>query len=93
MPSRPFTVPERPDGAKKEIKMITKQDALSARHRQTFHHVTAKNRDGSPARCRVNGACKVWKTRPNEFKLPVKYGLYDCFYITERNAVEWNLTP
>lgn len=71
--------------------MITKQIATNAHYRQIFHHLTIKNADGSPARCRVNGKCHTWKTRPNEFRLPVKYGLKDCFYITERNASEWVL--
>ena len=67
--------------------MITKSIAITARH---FEHKTAKNKDGTPARCRAMGKCKVWKTRPNDFKLPVKYGMYDSFYITNDNANEWN---
>ena len=63
--------------------------AESAGYRTQFNHVTIKNRDGTPARCRVNGKCKTWKTRPNEFRLPVKYGLRDCFYITQNNCEEW----
>ena len=69
--------------------MITKQQAIDSKHRQEFNHVSVKNADGTPARCRVNGRCKVWKTRPLEFRLPVKHGLYDCFYITQDNADEW----
>ena len=71
--------------------MITKQQAVAAQYRQEFWHRTVKNADGTPARCRVNGACKVWKTRPDEFRLPVKHGMYDCFYITESNAAEWRI--
>lgn len=40
---------------------------------------------------RTNGACKTWKTRPAEFSLPIKYGLRDYSYITERNAGEFHL--
>jgi hypothetical protein len=69
--------------------MITKQMAESAGYRTIFHHVTLKNADGTPVRCRVNGACKTWVTRPSEFRLPVKYGLKQCFYITQDNASEW----
>ena len=71
--------------------MITKQVAVESEYRQEFHHVSLKNADGTPVRCRVNGKCKVWKTRPQEFRLPVKYGMYECFYITQDNANEWNL--
>jgi len=35
---------------------------------------------------RRNGATKVWKTRPDEFKIPVKHGLRDYGYITNENA-------
>jgi hypothetical protein len=55
-----------------------------------FEHVTLKNSDGSPLRCRRTGKTKLWKTRPHDFKIPVKYGLYDSFYITEKNSNEWN---
>ena len=71
--------------------MITKQQAVNSHYRQEFHHVTLKNADGTPVRCRVNGKCKTWKTRPTEFRLPVKYGLRQCFYIDETNADEWTL--
>lgn len=66
--------------------MITKQQAMSARH---FEHCTAKNSDGTPARCRATGRCKTWITRPDEFRLPVKHGLRDSFYLTPKNAAEW----
>ena len=69
--------------------MITKQQAIDSYHRQEFHHVSEKNADGSAVRCRVNGKCKTWKTRPDDFQLPVKYGLKTCFYITQDNAHEW----
>ena len=42
-------------------------------------------------RCRVNGKIKLWKTRPNEFQLPVKAGLYAYGYITQNNCGEWNV--
>lgn len=72
--------------------MITKEIAMEANYRQIFHHVSLKNADKTPARCRVNGKCKVWATRPNEFRLPVKYGLKTCFYITPENAAEWQIS-
>lgn len=70
--------------------MITKEQAVAAQYRDEFHHIAATNADGTPLRCRVNGKCKTWKTRPSEFRLPVKYGLKDCFYITHENANEWS---
>lgn len=72
--------------------MITKAQAVSAHHRQEFHSGTIRNADGTPARCRVNGACQTWKTRPDEFRLPVKHGLKQCFNITQDSAFAWYAT-
>jgi hypothetical protein len=68
-----------------------------------FWHRIARNADGSPVRCLVNGKVKLWKTRPNEFRLRVKYGhgmwlsesydLRGCFYLTHRNAAGWTVAP
>lgn len=66
--------------------MVTLEQAQTV---GTFYHKVARNRDGSAVRCRANGKCKTWKTRPGEFRLPVKYGLRDYFYITNGNAREW----
>jgi hypothetical protein len=67
--------------------MVTKEEALTA---STFYHVRERNADGTAVRCRANGKCKTWKTRPGDFRVPVKYGLKVCFYITHWNAAEWS---
>ena len=56
-----------------------------------FYHKAAKNPDKSRLRARRNGKTKYWKTRPDNFKIPVKYGLYQYFYIDENNANEWTI--
>lgn len=61
--------------------MITKEIALTLRYGQELLHSTATNKDGTALRARVNGKCKTWVTRPDDFKLPMKYGLKHCFYI------------
>jgi hypothetical protein len=71
--------------------VVTKQQAISANYRHNFLHATFKDSKGNPMRCRVNGKCKTWVTRPNEFKLPMKYGLYQYFYITPDNANDWDI--
>ena len=71
--------------------MITLEQAKKLKHGDTLHHMSVKNADGTPARCRVNGKIKLWKTRPNEFRLPVKHGLRDCFYLGLDNADSWEL--
>jgi hypothetical protein len=55
-----------------------------------FEHKTIKNANGDPIRVRRSGQTKLWKTRPTEFKIPYKYGLYDHGYITQDNCNEWN---
>ena len=69
--------------------MITKQIAETLRHGVILHHVSQKNADGTPKRVRVSGKCKTWKTRPEEFRLPVKHGLYDNGEIAQWNAAQF----
>lgn len=55
-----------------------------------FEHVTLKNADKKTAvRARRTGKTQKWKTRPGEFKIPVKYGLRQSFYITHETAGDW----
>jgi len=69
--------------------MITMEMAATYYKGKTLYHKTARNADGTAKRCRVNGKLKTWKTRPNDWHLPVKHGLYDFFYITSSNAGDW----
>ena len=45
----------------------------------------------SIVRARSSGRCQTWKTRPNEFRLPVKHGMYESSEITQDNASDWHL--
>lgn len=67
---------------------MNKNDAMTARR---FEHVLLKNKDGTPLRARANGKCKTWKTRPTEFLLPVKHGMYDYGHISHLTASQWNV--
>jgi hypothetical protein len=81
--------------------MVTKEQAIQAASqwgRAEFHWGDCKRivgtRGGVTIRVekwRVNGACKTWKTRPDEFSLPIKYGMRGYSYITDRNAHEFHL--
>lgn len=73
--------------------MITKEQAveLGGKHRAQLQTIHMRTAAGLPYYCRVNGKCKTWKTRPEDFRLPVKYGLYECFYITPVNASDWEV--
>jgi hypothetical protein len=78
--------------------MITKEQAIAAGHRDEFHFgtctLTIGPRGGTVDKrevWRVNGACKTWKTRPDEFSLPIKYGYKGPYhYIDHTNAAEWH---
>ena len=39
---------------------------------------------------RRNGRTQLWKTRPDEFRVPVKYGLYNYSSATTGNAEAWH---
>lgn len=70
---------------------LTRQTALTAR---TFWHRTATYKDGvRPIEVRRNGATKTWKRQPNKFQIPVKYGMYEYFYITDADAADWSIVP
>jgi hypothetical protein len=61
--------------------MITKNSAATS-----FLHVSEKNSDGTPKRYKRTGKTQIWKTRPEDFKIPVKRGLWETGYITQHNA-------
>jgi len=66
---------------------VTKEVCMNARNRQEFYYRPTGQR------ARVNGKCQTWKREPDKFKLPMKYGLYDYFYITQDNAADWSTIP
>lgn len=56
--------------------MITREQAMTTRE---FHVQVG-------ARCytwRRNGQTQTWKRRPNDFRVPVKYGMYSYDAITQ----------
>jgi hypothetical protein len=73
--------------------MVTKEQAQALTYRTELYHKTLKDSRKAPLRARVNGQCKTWKTRPDEWQLPMKHGLRTCFYITQSNAHEWSIEP
>lgn len=65
--------------------MVTKEQALTEKY---FLQTTDGNGKllAKPIRWRANGKCKTWKTRPDDFSLPVKHGLRAYGYLTHDNA-------
>ena len=71
-----------------EVNVDTAQTA------NTFYHRTLKyKRSDRPIEVRRMGRTKLWKRQPDKFRVPVKYGMYDSFYIDNDNAHEWSVAP
>ena len=60
---------------------MTFDEAKNLKHGQILLHKFNKNADGTPQRWRVNGKVKITKTG---IRIPVKYGLRFCDYVTEK---------
>lgn len=68
--------------------MVTIEQATTERefHRNGCCFRSIGPRGGVTQRSEVwrrNGATKLWKTRPTEFRIPVKFGLRTYDYITQ----------
>ena len=77
------------------MKAITKSQAMMDTE---FHYGQCTDTVGprggvkrSTVAYRANGVCKTWKTRPEEFSLPLKHGLYAYGYLTNDNASDFHL--
>ena len=66
-------------------KTLTFAEALQLKSGTTLYHVSHRNADGSAQRWRVNGKVKTWKRDPSRLQIPVKNGLKNCDYLTERD--------
>ena len=47
--------------------------------------ITILQPSGRTWSCRRNGATKTWKTRPNDFCIPIKFGFKSYGYIDQDN--------
>lgn len=56
-----------------------------------FYSTDLKNADGTPMRARRNGKTKTWKTRSEDFQIPIKHGLYDYGYIDKTTCKYWTI--
>ena len=62
--------------------MLTKEQAMTVDR----VHSNGCQTTGKPQIWRRNGATQTWVTRPKDFRLPVKYGMYSYDAITPSNA-------
>lgn len=71
--------------------MITKAEAVNSGNTH-FHHITdTQDRGRACYRVRRNGATQTWKTRPDEWRIPVKWGNYRYGQIWYFDAADWNI--
>jgi len=70
---------------------LTIEKATSLTYRTELAMNNQKNADGTCVRWRVNGAVKTWKTQPERFEIPVKHGMYDFGYVTNKNYFYFHL--
>jgi hypothetical protein len=71
--------------------MLTKEQAINLPLRTILHYHRPKINTDICHRWRINGKSKTWKTRPEEFKIPIKFGLYEHGYLTHENAANFFL--
>jgi len=77
--------------------VITREQAEQLTHGEELHfgkcQVQIGERGGvhiTQERVRVSGKVKLWKTRPSEFQVPIKYGMYQSGYVHDRNADDFH---
>jgi hypothetical protein len=78
--------------------MISKEQAIELAQSGRWFHYGNCTRVVGPrggvsehvVQVRPSGKCQTWKTRPAEFRLPCKHGLYESGEVTERNAASFH---
>jgi hypothetical protein len=73
------------------MKDLNLETAKNLKGATILHHKVLKNKDKTPLRARVNGRPKTWKTDPSRVRVPMKHGLKECFYITEKDIGDWEV--
>lgn len=71
--------------------MMTLEQAKRLEYRDIIHSDIQKNADGSCQRWRVNGRPQTWKTRPDEIRVPIKYGMYVYGQLTNNDLPNFHL--
>lgn len=70
---------------------ITLTQAKKLRHGQILYTPGFYNADGTVQKWRVSGKVKTWKTKPGQVEVPIKRGMYESMYLTERNLYGFTL--
>ena len=79
-------------GGKESRMAIALEQAKSLTWHDMLYHVRYRNADGTPVRCRVNGAVKTWTRSPQKVQVPWKHGMHEYGYLTESDLDDFCLT-
>lgn len=78
--------------------MVTKEQLQALQWGEVLHYGECKRIQGPRGGVTVQqevwrpfGKLQTWKTRPEEFRLPLKYGLYSYGDVTHRSAHAFHL--
>lgn len=63
------------------FRQLTREDVLSPDFGRQQLYI--QDQQGFMARVRVNGRVKTWKRDPSRIEIPVKFGMYDAFRVTD----------
>lgn len=77
-------------GAEKSLRILTSKEEVKqalAERKQLYIVKGVKGLILTWYEVRQNGALKEWKTRPNDWELPIKYGLYDAWRMKHTNSL------
>ncbi len=59
------------------VKALTIEQVKKMIGHETIYMIGHYNADGTPMSYRQSGKIQLWKTRPDDFRIPVKRGLYE----------------
>jgi hypothetical protein len=57
------------------------------------YDLTKTKHNTKPYKWRASGKCKTWKTQPERFQLPIKFGMYTHDYLTNENCHLFEVEP
>jgi hypothetical protein len=67
------------------VKPLTVAQVKKMDGREPLYMIGYYNSNGTPMEYRQNGKIQFWKTRPDDFRIPVKRGLYEYGEVTPSN--------
>lgn len=78
--------------------MITKEQASSLHHGDLIHYGKCKKVVGPRGgvrrkivRLRITGRLRLWARTPEKWEIPIKYGYYDTYRLSDRNCSDFHL--